>query len=81
LHLCYDLASIIHTEALSSGIVQHYEKTIAVVRFWTDQLKRAIMTRYGPVGNDVNTVRKLLHHSKQVVRHKKGIDLVTHKFI
>jgi hypothetical protein len=55
--------------------------TIAAVRFWTEQLKRAILIRYGPVGNNVNAVRQLLHHTKQVVRNKDGLDLVLYKFI
>lgn len=56
-------------------------KTIAAVRFWTEQLKRAILIRYGPLGNNVNVVRQLLHHTKQVVRNKDGLDLVLYKFI
>ena len=55
--------------------------TIAAVRFWTEQLKRAILIRYGPVGNNVNVVRQLLHHTKQVVRNKDGLDLVLYRFI
>lgn len=55
--------------------------TIRAVRFWTEQLKRAMLIRYGPVGNNVNVVRQLLHHTKQVVRQKDGMDHATYKFI
>ena len=55
--------------------------TIVAVRFWTEQLKGAMLTRYGPVGNNVNMVRQLLHHTKQVVRNKDGIESVMYKFI
>ena len=55
--------------------------TIVAVRFWTEQLKRAILTRYGPVGNNVGVVRQLLHHTKQVVRNKDGIEHAMYKFI
>ena len=56
---------------------------MAAVRFWTDQLKRAIQTRYGAVGNRVDVVRRLLHHTRTVRRNKDGMDLVKeqHKFI
>jgi hypothetical protein len=59
----------------------HKSSTIAAVRFWTEQLKRAILIRYGPVGNNVHVVRQVLHHTKQVVRNKDGMDHVLYKFI
>jgi hypothetical protein len=51
------------------------------VRFWTDQLKRAILTRYGKVGGNIDIVRQLLQHTKSVMRHANGLDRVEHKFI
>jgi hypothetical protein len=88
LHLCYDLACMIHTKAslhdgneYSNATEDGKSTTIVAVRFWTEQLKRAMVTRYGTVGNNVNVVRQLLHHTKQVVRNKDGIDHVINKFI
>lgn len=79
LHVCYELASSLHVASSSS--LSPDSKSIVAVRFWTDQLKRAIQTRYGAVGNSVDTVRQLLQHTKTVLRNKNGMDLVEHKFI
>ena len=67
--------------SLAQDQTHNKSTTMAAVRFWTEQLKRAILIRYGPVGNNVNVVRQLLHHTKQVVRHKDGLDNVLYKFI
>jgi hypothetical protein len=53
----------------------------AAVRFWTEQLKRAILVRYGPVGHQIDVVRRLLHHSRTVLRNPDGMDRVQDKFI
>jgi hypothetical protein len=93
LHLCYDLACMIHSKTLlfdgkgnSSNTPpppppNQSSTTMGAVRFWTEQLKRAILVRYGPVGNNVNVVRQLLHHTKQVLRNKDGMDHVQYNFI
>ena len=94
LHLCYDLACMIHSKTSSLNDsngsrtdTQHQPATnkstgtIVAVRFWTEQLKRAILIRYGPVGSNVGVVRQLLHHTKQVVRNKDGIEHAMYKFI
>jgi hypothetical protein len=59
----------------------HCKTTVMAVRFWTDQLKRAILTRYGKVGGNIDIVRQLLQHTKSVMRHANGLDRVEHKFI
>jgi hypothetical protein len=51
------------------------------IRFWTDQLKRAILVRYGSVGNDIHVVRRLLQHTRTVLRNPNGMDRVEEKFI
>ena len=75
MHLCYELASSLHTASIEP------DKTIVAVRFWTEQLKRAILIRYGSVGNNVETVRKLLQHTRTILRNKDGMDKVEYKFI
>jgi hypothetical protein len=72
---------VIHSAALTSGIQEQCNKTISIVQFWTDQLKRAALTRYGPVANSIDVVRQLLHHTKQIVRGKEGKDLLKIRFI
>jgi hypothetical protein len=83
---------MIHTESLSKDTSfddknQNHAsqsstaKTIIAVRFWTDQLKNAILVRYGKLGNNAHIVRQLLLHTKQVLRQKDGLDRAINKFI
>jgi len=82
IHLCYDLSSILHTRAMKgSSPGAATAKTMTKVRFWTEQLKKAIMTRYGELGEDIENVRKLMKHSKMVLRNLKGWYLADDKFI
>lgn len=73
LHLCYELISTIH---VSSGGTE-----TAQLRFWTEQLKRAVMIRYGATGNQLESVRRMMQHTRTVLRSKNGLDQVEHKFI
>jgi hypothetical protein len=68
---------------ISSQSQQDATNTIIAVRFWTDQLKYAILIRYGKLGNtgSINIVRELLRHTKHVLRQKEGLDHVANKFI
>jgi hypothetical protein len=75
LHVCYDLASALHVDA------EDQSQTIGQVRFWTDQLKRAVMVRYGPLGHSPERVRRMMQHTRTVLRQKDGMDAVQHKFI
>lgn len=77
LHMCYELAGVLHTRAVQ----QRNEGNMAQVRFWTEQLKTTVMTRYGKLNEDVENVRALMKHSKMVLRMRKGWDSVDDKFI
>lgn len=82
LHLCYELSSFLHTYAAQ----QHCDstttsKTMSQVRFWTEQLKKAHMVRYGSLGEDLESVREVMKHSKMVLRNKCGWFLTQDKFI
>lgn len=55
-------------------------KTMPKVRFWADQLKRAHMIRYGGLGQDVQVVRRVLQHSRTVLRQKNGWKTVDYAF-
>lgn len=57
------------------------EASQKALRFWTEQLKRVIMIRYGSVGHDIDTVRRLMQHTRTVLRNSNGMELVHHKFI
>ena len=67
LHLCYDLANSIHRNNDDKS------KSIVKVRFWTEQMKRVHQTRYGKMGNDVEKMRRLLVHTKSVLRQRDGM--------
>ena len=75
MHLCYELVAIMHSKA-SDPV-----KTLPKVKFWTEQLKRAHLIRYGPLGNDVNVVRMMMKHTQLVLRNKNGRDQVAYDFI
>ena len=50
LHLCYELAA-------------RQADAQAKVRFWTEQLKRAHMLRYGNLGQEIDFVRRVLQQA------------------
>lgn len=75
LHLCYDMQATLHQKALDRS------KTLPKVRFWTEQLKIAIMTRYGKLGTDLETVRSAMQHTKLVLRHRDGMERAQYAFI
>lgn len=81
LHMCYELTGLLHTHAMKGIGSLDATKTITQVRFWTDQLKIAHMVRYGELGQEGETVREAMKHSKMVLRNRDGFYLVTHKFI
>lgn len=66
LQLCYELAA---------------RDAQAKVRFWTEQLKRAHMLRYGSLGNDINHVRRVMQHSRTVLRQTHGWNAVEYSFL
>ena len=75
MHLCYELVAIMHSRAADPA------KTLPKVKFWTEQLKRAHLIRYGPLGNNVNRVRMIMKHTQLVLRNKNGLDQVAYDFI
>ena len=66
LHLCYELAA---------------RDAQTKVRFWTEQLKRAHMLRYGNLGNDIDYVRRVMQHSRTVLRQTQGWNAVEYSFL
>jgi len=81
LHLCYDLSSLLHNRAIKGSSPDATARTMSQVRFWTEQLKRAHMTRYGELGEDLENVRKVMKHSKLVLRNLEGWYLAKDRFI
>ncbi|KAL7521504.1 hypothetical protein ACHAWX_006184 [Stephanocyclus meneghinianus] len=79
LHLCYDLVSLLHTRALSNS--DDTVNTMSQVRFWTDQLKRVHMIRYGSLGEKLENIRFVMKHSKAVLRNRDGWYAVSAHFI
>ena len=75
LHLCYELASRLHMDATDQS------KTLGKVRFWTDQLKKAHMIRYGSLGHDLESVRRAMQHSRSVLRQRKGWESAEYAFL
>lgn len=67
LHLCYDLANSIHRNN------EDKSKSIMKIRFWTEQMKRTHQIRYGKFGDDVEKMRRLLVHTKSVLRQRDGM--------
>jgi len=75
MHLCYELVAIMHAHSADQT------KTLGKVQFWTEQLKRCHLTRYGALGDDVNRVRMIMKHTQQVLRNKRGREMVNYDFI
>ena len=80
LHMCYELAGLLHTHAMKHA-PEDTTKTLSQVRFWTEQLKKAVMTRYGQLGENVENVRDIMKHSRMVLRTKDGWYSVKDKYI
>ena len=78
LHLCYELVSITHMNAKNG---HERTKTTNQIRFWTEQLKRAHMVRYGELGQNLELVRKAMKHTQLVLRSDDGFFRVGCKFI
>ena len=78
LHMCYELvAGVVHTNALK----HNPEGAMSQVRYWTEQLKKTVMIRYGSLRENVENVRELMKHSRLVLRKKDGWYSVNDKFI
>ncbi|GAX10421.1 hypothetical protein FisN_21Lh119 [Fistulifera solaris] len=75
LHVCYDLIGTIHSATKERHL------TVNKLRFWTAQVQKACMVRYGNLGNDIESVRKAMQHTRAVLRNKDGFAQSTHGFI
>jgi hypothetical protein len=75
LHLCYELINVIHQTNSDKT------KTIAKVRFWTEQVKKAHLVRYGAMGNDLSCIRNALVHTRTILRQKDGFLKATYSFL
>lgn len=75
LHVCYELIGIIHTASKDPNL------TITNLRFWTTQVQKACMVRYGSLGNDIESVRKVMQHTRLVLRNKGGVEKSSYAFI
>jgi len=80
LHLCYELVSVSHADAIKNQ-PEETTKTMSQVRFWTDQLKKAHMVRYGQLGQNLEVVRAILKHTRLILRNSDGWFLAENKFI
>lgn len=80
LHMCYELAGLLHTHAMRHDH-EGANKTLSQVRFWTEQLKKTVMTRYGRLGENLENVRYIMKHSRTVLRTRDGWYVVKDKFI
>lgn len=81
LHLCYDLSSQLRTIAMRGNEPNVIARATSQVHFWTDQLKKAHMIRYGKLGEDLENVRDAMKHSKLVLRNLDGWYLTKNLFI
>ena len=57
------------------------QQTMSQVRFWTEQLKQAHMVRYGSLGENLESVRDVMKHSRVVLRNRDGWYVVKNRFI
>jgi hypothetical protein len=80
LHLCYELTSLMHSRA-TTFFPETTNTTMSQVRFWTEQLKKAHMIRYGSLGENLECVRDIMKHSRAVLRNRGGWYAVNDKFI
>ncbi|CAB9528449.1 Protein msta, isoform [Seminavis robusta] len=75
MHLCYELVAIMHSRSPDPS------KTLPKVQFWTEQLKRAHLIRYGSLGSNVDRIRAVMKHTQVVLRNHNGLDKVPYDFI
>lgn len=82
LHLCYDLiVSIQQSTKKDNGDGDKITMVDKQVRFWTDQLKRTVQIRFGQLGNNIDSVRSAMQHTKLLLRKQDGINYVKYNFI
>lgn len=81
LHLCYDLSAVLLTRLMRGDNPDATARAKVQLGFWTEQLKRAHMIRYGSLGEELEHVRGVMKHSKLILRDPRGWFLAGDKFI
>lgn len=76
LHLGYELVGKLHSQPGNDQ-----SKTLPQLRFWTDQVKQACMIRYGNMGQDLESVRRIMQHTRMVLRTSEGMNRSEYAFI
>lgn len=79
LHLALSVCHYASTEHLS---ILHlcYELSNGGT-FWTEQLKRAHMARYGSMGNNLERIRQAMQHTKGILRSLDGMQRRRYAFL
>lgn len=78
LHMAYELAATI-TSSSSTDVTT--KSMVGSIQFWTEQLKRAHMIRYGALGQSLENTREMMKHTRLVVRNIDGLLKAQWKFI
>lgn len=76
LHLCYELSN-----STSNSAAIDAETAKKKIKFWTEQMKRTHMIRYGDMENNLETVRKCLVHTRSILRQQNGFLRMKHNFL
>jgi hypothetical protein len=81
LHMAYELAATITRSSTSGGGNVKTKSMVGSIQFWTEQLKRAHMIRYGALGQSLENTREVMKHTRVVVRNIDGLLQAQWRFI
>lgn len=81
LHLAFCACSHASTEHVSLLHLCYDLANPQQIPFWTDQLKRAHMVRYGALGNQLEALRACMVHTKVVLRNLDGLAKSEYAFL
>jgi len=81
LHMAYELAATITRSSSSGGGNVKTKSMVGSTQFWTEQLKRAHMIRYGALGQSLENTREVMKHTRVVVRNIDGLLQAQWRFI
>ncbi|KAL7551899.1 hypothetical protein ACHAWF_015105 [Thalassiosira exigua] len=81
LHLCYDLSASSYARATTENDPDASTKAMTRVRFYTEQLKKTHLSRYGELNGDVEKIRQVMKHTRVVLRNVDGFLMVKDHFI
>lgn len=79
LHMAYELAAIISRSSVVGNVKT--KSMVANIQFWTEQLKRVHMIRYGALGQNLENTREVMKHTRSVVRNIDGLSEAQWRFI